>query len=62
MNIQSILVDGEHWDDAVNDTEVPKVVHVFPLFGREHVMSIDCWCRPAPLPDNLFVYLHNVLH
>jgi hypothetical protein len=36
-------------------------VHVFPLFGREHVLDgLGCWCHPEPLPEQPSVIVHNV--
>jgi hypothetical protein len=32
------------------------LVHVFPVYGREHVFSVECWCCPVPdteCPDML---------
>lgn len=28
-------------------------VHVMPNFGREHVDSSECWCRPKADPSTL---------
>ncbi len=41
-----------------------EVVHVYPLFGREHVVSgwplAQCWCHPQLEPD-CPVLVHNVM-
>lgn len=41
---------AEFW---VND----KIIHVYPLFGRKHEVSVECWCCPD-VEDG--VALHNV--
>ena len=33
--------------------------HVFPLYGRTHVCSMECWCNPKPLEDEPSVILHE---
>lgn len=35
------------------------VIHVYPLFGREHEATVNCWCQPKPLPDEPRVFLHH---
>ena len=34
-------------------------IHVYPLFGREHVTDGPCWCEPEPLPDEPRVLVHH---
>ena len=48
-------------DDEDDDEDL---IHVYPLFGREHITNQgkDCWCQPKPLPDESAVLLHNVEH
>lgn len=33
--------------------------HVIPLFGREHDMSMSCWCIPCRDKDTPTVIVHN---
>ena len=37
-----------------------EVQHVYPLFGRRHILRPHCWCHPEW--DNAFagVLVHNV--
>lgn len=52
------LADLGEWDGAhfwVRD----NVIHVYPLFGKPHEVSVDCWCCPD-VDDG--VALHNVEH
>ena len=35
------------------------VIHVYPLFGRAHVCSEDCWCEPQPDPVEPSVLVHR---
>jgi hypothetical protein len=37
-----------------------EAIHVYPLFGREHVISRDCWCCPQEEHEGVLV--HNVEH
>jgi hypothetical protein len=39
-----------------------EIIHVYPLFGREHDTDhgAACWCQPEPLPDELRVLVHHV--
>ena len=44
------------------DEEIERV-HVYPLFGREHEISLDCWCHPLfdeEAPE-LEIVIHNVM-
>lgn len=43
-------------------TDENEFIHVYPLFGREHVLSMGCWCHPEPLFDLPIVIEHNVEH
>lgn len=44
---------------AVYDSLGEDVVHVYPLFGRKHVITgINCWCSPSMTRDG--VMIHNV--
>lgn len=39
---------------------VEDLVHVYPLFGREHVLNgFACWCNPERDLDNPYVVIHN---
>lgn len=42
------------------NSEADEIVHVYPLFGREHVMSIECWCHPEIDEECDNVVVHNV--
>lgn len=33
--------------------------HVYPLFGREHEMSVNCWCHPEADHASPTVFVHN---
>lgn len=35
----------------MNEPEPPDRVHLYPLFEREHDMSLDCWCKPEPVAE-----------
>ena len=41
-------LEDTHEDELEYDN---KPVHVFPLFGRPHVMNVRCWCEPKQSPD-----------
>jgi len=47
-------------EDIEEEWEKPEFVHVFPLFGREHVLSLACWCHPSTDSEQPTVILHNV--
>lgn len=34
--------------------------HVYPTFGREHVMTMECWCLPERDPEEPKVVIHHV--
>ena len=37
-----------------------EFLHVYPLFGREHVLEgTDCWCEPEPDEENPLILVHN---
>jgi hypothetical protein len=36
-------------------------VHVFPIIGREHERSLECWCWPSYNECDCIV-MHNVEH
>jgi hypothetical protein len=42
------------------ETGGDELVHVFPVYGREHVMSRDCWCYPERDLDEPALIIHNV--
>jgi hypothetical protein len=33
--------------------------HVYPLFGREHILAADYWCQPQPDPEYPSLLIHN---
>lgn len=40
-------------------------VHVYPLFGREHLIDkeVECWCHPElDEEDGIVVIVHRVFH
>jgi len=40
-----------------------EFIHVYPLFGREHVLKgMRCWCQPEPDEHEPLVIIHNVAH
>ncbi len=50
------------WPHACEaDSDEQERVHVYPLFGREHEVSTDCWCHPLPDEEMPNVIVHNVL-
>ena len=53
MNVEPVEPD---FDD------MPDNIHLYPLFGREHVMTTDCWCHPERDPTQPEVVIHNVEH
>ena len=38
------------------------LIHVHPLFGRRHVIAVDCWCQPKALDDDPHVIVHEQDH
>jgi hypothetical protein len=36
-----------------------ELIHVYPLFGPEHAMSVDCWCHPVLDDAEPTVVIHN---
>ena len=45
----------------VEQCDVQECVHVYPLFGREHVLEgDDCWCHPEHDPEFENLIIHNV--
>lgn len=43
-------------------TILPDAVHVYPLFGREHILTDSCWCHPQPDPQEPTLLIHNQEH
>jgi hypothetical protein len=44
------------------DDDPPPITHVYPLFGRAHVLDLEegeCWCQPTPDPECPSVLIHN---
>lgn len=37
-------------------------VHVYPLYGPRHTMSLACWCHPSEEPGEERIVVHNVAH
>ena len=37
-------------------------VHVFPTFGKPHILSVFCWCEPIRDIDEFHVIIHDVSH
>lgn len=33
--------------------------HVIPDFGKPHLRSIDCWCKPHREPSAPYVIVHE---
>ncbi len=39
------------------------IIHVYPLFGREHViLGLNCWCHPERDEAEPRLVIHNVEH
>jgi len=50
---------------AATDDTSAKRIHVYPLFGREHVLEgMSCWCEPEvdEEVDEYAVVIHNPDH
>jgi hypothetical protein len=44
-------------------TEEIEIVHVYPLFGKEHILDgFKCWCFPEIDKECPGVVIHNVEH
>lgn len=52
------LVEELLEDDELD--EQPRTVHVYPVFGRRHVLEGPCWCEPWLYEDGVVV--HNQEH
>jgi hypothetical protein len=52
--------DEEGEDEGTLVLVVVPLTHVYPLFGREHQMSPDCWCHPEPDEEQPNMLVHNV--
>jgi hypothetical protein len=48
----------------IDTSEIDERIHVYPTFGREHIISNTepCWCEPEPLPDEPCIIVHNAEH
>jgi hypothetical protein len=42
--------------------EQDRDLHVYPEFGRPHVMSQFCWCEPEEDGEYSAVYIHHQDH
>lgn len=43
------------------DEEEDEYIHVYPLFGKEHVLNgIECWCHPEQDAEYPCIVIHNV--
>lgn len=50
-------------EDAKEPT--PDDVHCMPLYGREHVCSVECWCDPKldyVGPSGAQLWLHREMN
>lgn len=64
MALKDNIPDVANWSrDGEGD------VHVMPSFGRPHVESKDCWCRPQEEPETrdrrkyiVSVWVHGLEH
>lgn len=48
------LVEELLEDDELD--EQPRTVHVYPVFGRRHVLEGPCWCEPWLYEDGVVVH------
>jgi len=47
-------------DEAADESEASKLIHVYPTFGRPHVLlGYTCWCRPEIDAENDRVVIHH---
>jgi hypothetical protein len=47
---------------AAEAGEPPEYLHVYPLFGREHVIKgLECWCHPVLDDEVPNVVVHNLV-
>jgi hypothetical protein len=44
------------------DVKDDELIHVVPQFGREHVASKDCWCKPRQDDEEPRVFIHEPEH
>ncbi len=43
-------------------TEELEIVHIYPLFGKEHILDgLMCWCNPEMDEECPGLILHNVI-
>ena len=58
-----VEVAGGFVPEECDDQEGDGLVHVYPCFGREHVVSYDCWCHPRLDWDGgVPIVVHTVHH
>lgn len=44
------------------DVKDDELIHVVPQFGREHIASKDCWCKPRQDDEEPRVFIHEPEH
>lgn len=60
---QPIAVPEMGPQDDEDESESPGMDHVYPVFGRAHVVRFDCWCHPVlDWGDGCPIVVHTVHH
>lgn len=56
-------VESAEQDDVLVDP-VARSVHVYPVFGRKHDVSWDCWCHPEIdwQSQDSMIWIHKIHH
>jgi hypothetical protein len=46
-------------DDLYKPAERTHYYDLIPEKKREHISSVDCWCKPYPADDDELVWVHR---
>lgn len=53
-------IPANHAVDFTNDVLKPEYIHVYPTYGRSHVLEgLSCWCHPERDKDEATVIIHH---
>jgi hypothetical protein len=50
---------AEMSDDLYKPIERTHYYDLMPEKNREHIPSVDCWCKPYPADDDELVWVHR---
>lgn len=61
-NLSQAQIDELDVDDEDDEDLDEECIHVIPMFGRRHEVSVMCWCGPQSDDEDLSIWIHNTCH